>query len=244
MLLVSLELKNGLVSFYVSTKQLDIHQQEFWYLPKQKVLISTENQMVKPSLDKQRVFVFTDNRLPFYLKKIETPGLESSFWGFVDPQRPKMYRLSAVIWAPAFSLGPSIWNFLETHWRDIRLENKQLLKVPAARLMDFVFKVYRGDRRCDKSQLPAKRQHMMGRGNKLWFFDIYVPRAKMGSNQISKTAIHLKDKIRKQFRDTIPNYVHDIIIHIADNSSHSQAMYQYVKPFILEKQSRPDLPEF
>lgn len=237
MLFITVRDSQKKVSFYVSTRRLDKQQIQVWYLPEVETLVSTIHH-IDPQTKQIPVFIFTENCLPFYLRKIplrDQAGLHTDIWGFVDPKRPRLYKLSAIIWAPAFSIAPAIWSYLNENWPDIRIENKQMLKVPFSDLMDFIFKVYRGDRRCDKSQLPGKRQLMLGRGNKLWFFDIYVPRARIGSNQISKTAIFLKDRIRKQFRRYIPNYVHDIMIHISDNSSHSKAMFGYIEPFILDR---------
>lgn len=245
MLFITVRDSREQASFYASTKRMDKNQINVWYLPEEQTLVFITNSRI-PQTKKIPVFIFTENCLPFNLKKVNIgnkAGLNTEIWGFVDPKRPKLYKLSGIIWAPAFSLGPSIWSYVNENWPDVRIENKHLLKVPFSNLMDFIFKVYRGDRRCDKSQLPGKRQQMLGRGNKLWFFDLYVPRARIGSNQISKTAIYLKDRIRKQFRGYIPDYVHDIMIHISDNSSHSKAMYRYIEPFILDRKWIPALPE-
>ena len=218
------------ISFYVSTRRLHKSQKEFYYFEKDKLILSLGS-ITDINLNKnlgKPIYIFTQNTLPFNLEPIQ---IKSNYWGFRDPRRPKLYRLAVIIWPPAYYLASSIIESILSYNRLFQVDNNMDVQVPSNQFLKFILNVYKGDRRCDRSQLPWKWSHMRSRKNRIVFFDLYVPKAKIGSNLVSKTAVNVKYHVRKKFKHLIPDYVHDIIIHIADNSAHSQNMCQYVQSY-------------
>lgn len=230
MIWITIQNMSDTISFYTSTRRLHESQHEYYYDKQHQQLIPVNDMCIKTMtpINYQRIFIFTDDILPFFLKKV--PG-KNSYWGFSDIKRPKLYRLAIIIWPPAYRFVEEIINSILFYNSYYRIANKHHFHVPPKQFLSFIYNVYKGDRRCDKSQLPWKWDNMKSSKNQMVYFDLYVPKARIGSNMISKTAIEVKYFIRKKFKYQIPNYVHDIIIHIADNSSHSKNMYQYVKSY-------------
>ena len=95
-------------------------------------------------------------------------------------------------------------------------------------ILRFVMQVYRDDRRCDKTQLPNKCRHMIHYPMNLRFVKILVESPRVDNNKVSKTSVQIKEVIRGLYKRYVKNYVHDIVCHISDNSSHSRSMQQFV----------------
>lgn len=147
------------------------------------------------------------------------------FWAWLQPTTLKLYPLGAIIWSPAQEVATNIVDILMNQYRVV---NVTKFKVPNRTLVQFVKKVYLDDRRCDMSQLSGKCRHMYSHAPKYRFIKFLVPTARLDSNRVSQTSVDLKYMIRKRFKRLIPNYVHDIIIHISDNAGHTRNMERYV----------------
>jgi hypothetical protein len=147
------------------------------------------------------------------------------FWAWIQPTNIKLYPLGAIIWSPAQHVVSGIVEILSENYRIVK---NTKFKVPNNTLVKFVKKVYLDDRRCDRSQLSGKCRHMYHYAPRYQFVKFLVPHAKLDSNRVSQTSVDLKYRIRKQFKRFIPNYVHDIIIHISDNAVHTRNMERYV----------------
>ena len=149
----------------------------------------------------------------------------SIVWAWTNPKLVQLYPLGAIIWSPAHSVADDILDILMSKYRVIKSVS---FRVPNATLVKFVKKVYLDDRRCDRSQLSGKCKHMYPYPPKFRFVKFLVPYARLDGNRVSQTSVDLKYMIRRKFRQHIPNYVHDIIIHISDNAGHTRNMERYV----------------
>ena len=148
------------------------------------------------------------------------------FWAFLKPSPIKLYPLGAIIWSPANHVADQIINILSN---DYRITQVIQFHVPNQRLLKFVNKVYLDDRRCDRTQLSGKCRHMYNAPSTFRFVKFLVRSARLDGNRVSQTSVDLKYRIRKKFKRYIRNYVHDIIIHVSDNASHTRHMEQYVR---------------
>ena len=89
--------------------------------------------------------------------------------------------------------------------------------------------IYKGDKRCDKSQLPGKCRNMYSYKPNMKYLRFLVREPELDYMRVSQTAVKIKDIVRGKYRKKIPNYVHDIIFHVSDNASHSRSMEKFVK---------------
>lgn len=148
------------------------------------------------------------------------------FWVFPDKDHIKLYQLAALVWSPAQNYADEIVEILEKNYQVV--DNYDIL-VAKPKLLGFVRKIYQGDKRCDKSQLPWKCQQMLPYYPKIRYIKFLVKELDLDYMRVSQTAVMIKDIIRRQFKKRIPNYVHDIIFHISDNQSHSRSMETVIK---------------
>ncbi len=158
-------------------------------------------------------------------------GATLQFWIFKEPKYIKLYPLSAIVWPPAQRYADDITNIIN---RNYKLVKQYDVTVAKPKFLSFVRKIYKGDRRCDKSQLPRKCRHMNSYPLKMRYLKFLVEDADLDYMRVSQTAVKIKDIIRSNFKRKIPNYVHDICFHISDNASHSRSMDNYVKLEIRE----------
>ena len=188
-----------------------------------------------------KCFVFTDkidlfNTYQLSIKKSDNNvglnikwGSQSdevlNFWIFKNPKNLRLYPLAAIIWPPAQRYADDISKVLGNHYQITHIND---LFIPKQRLSSFVKNIYKEDLRCDKSQLPWKCRNMYPYTPNIRYIRFLVGNADLNTMKISKTAIKIKELIRKAYRDKIPNYVHDIIFHISDNASHARSMEKYV----------------
>ena len=56
---------------------------------------------------------------------------------------------------------------------------------------------------------------------------ILINNPKYDKQNVSHTAVKLKEKIRGIYKEKIENYYKDIIIHVSDNSSEGENIYNY-----------------
>lgn len=187
------------------------------------------------------LFVFTEytepfNTYPVYVnKETSPPGFSItrkrgrsdgfSFWCFLSPRKLRLYPLSIILWPPIYERSDDIVRLLDKYYRIVS-DYKFTLKKND--LLRFVMQVYRDDRRCDKTQLPNKCKHMIHYPMNLRFVKILVESPRVDNNKVSKTSIQIKEVIRGLYKRYVKNYVHDIVCHISDNSSHSRSMQQFV----------------
>lgn len=66
-----------------------------------------------------------------------------------------------------------------------------------------------------------------------FFIRVDNPAYTLYRNQyVIKDVIDMKNDIRKQFRELIPNYKHDIILHISDNSEQTEYIHTLIEKYI------------
>ena len=82
--------------------------------------------------------------------------------------------------------------------------------------------------RCDKSKLPGKCRNMYPYLSKMKYVEFLVENPELDHISVSQTSVKIKELIRGEFKNKIPNYVHDIIFHVSDNASHAKSMDQFV----------------
>jgi len=131
---------------------------------------------------------------------------------------------SLIIWNPAIGLINSIIadvpGILET--KEIKVSNEQL--------HDFIFDVYKLDTRCSHDiVLPPKIARLKKHGNDhlLIKFEIKNPVFQQGN---CVQAVRLKEQIRAKYKDSINNYIRDVIIHVADNYEQAKHIWELGEP--------------
>ena len=148
-----------------------------------------------------------------------------SFYVFKNPKKIRLYTLAAIIWPPAYNYSNEIAQIIEQHYH---ITKNNDFFVPKQRLSRFVKNIYKGDMRCDKSQLPSKCRHMYPYRPNMKYLQFLVEEPDLDKMRVSQTAVKIKELIRGGYQRKIPNYVHDIIFHISDNVEHAKSMDKFV----------------
>jgi len=136
-----------------------------------------------------------------------------------------MNIFTVIIWAPALKYADEICNLIPN------IISKEELIIKDDNLLNFINMVYELDERCTKSYLPDKVEHMKNCGEKHILITFNIPVVK--NKVLCKKAIRLKNQIRKIYSNKIPNYIRDIIIHIADNIEQSQHILFHHKKYVI-----------
>ena len=167
-----------------------------------------------------------DNKLSLNVEWGKTNNADMSFWIFKEPAYVKLYPLSAIVWPPAQQFSDDITEIVNKYYKVVKVFD---VDIKHPRFLKFVKNIYKGDRRCDKSQLPRKCRNMDSYPLRMRYIKFRVEDPDLDQMRVSQTAVRIKDVIRRKFRKKIPNYTHDICFHISDNASHSRSMDNYVK---------------
>jgi len=135
-----------------------------------------------------------------------------------------MNIFTAIIWSPALKYSDKIIEKIPN------ILSKEIIHIKEDKLLDFVNMIYELDERCTKSYLPNKVQHIKDFGEKHILITFNIPKLK--NKVFCKKAIKLKNQIRKNYYNKIPNYIRDIIIHIADNKEQSNHIILNYKKYL------------
>ena len=165
-------------------------------------------------------------------KGLDTNYKPLNFWVFNNYKKVPQYVLVAIIWPPAYHIRDDIINDIHSNYKVLKSFN---FKISKKRMLPFIKQVYRGDRRCDKSQLIHKYHNVCPNNGsthfQIGFIKFLVGNLDLDQLRVSNTSIQIKDNIRNKYKKQISNYKHDIIIHISDNEAHSFDMERIVKHF-------------
>lgn len=92
----------------------------------------------------------------------------------------------------------------------------------------FVDKVYELDVRCHKPYLPRKIDILKKYTQEIQFLVVLIDNPNYDQQNVSKTAVDFKEKIRSRYKQKIENYYKDIIIHVSDNSLEAENIYRII----------------
>lgn len=117
---------------------------------------------------------------------------------------------TAILWNTSYSLASEIIPLIPN------IEKRVSLKIED--ISDFIHHVYKLDKRCSHSiVLPPKIDRLSAESSR----DFYLLKFKIANptftNGVCNEAVELKEHIRKKFRDRIPNYIKDLVVHVSDD---------------------------
>ena len=125
-----------------------------------------------------------------------------------------------------------LWNPVEKYYNEIENIIKKDFTIlfnsekSINNMKTFVDKVYELDVRCHKPYLPKKIEILEKYKQKVKFLMILIDNPKYDKQNVSHTAVHLKEKIRSEYKEKIEDYYKDIIIHVSDNSIEAENIYK------------------
>ena len=128
-----------------------------------------------------------------------------------------------ILWNPAEKYYNEIENIIKKDFTILFNSEKSINNMKT-----FVDKVYELDVRCHKPYLPKKIEILEKYKQKVKFLMILIDNPKYDKQNVSHTAVHLKEKIRSEYKQKIEDYYKDIIIHVSDNSVEAENIYRLV----------------
>jgi len=128
-----------------------------------------------------------------------------------------------ILWNPAEKFYNEIENIIKKDFTIILNKEHKINNMKT-----FVDKIYELDVRCHKPYLPKKIETLEKYKQEIKFLLILIDNPKYDKQNVSNTAVQLKEKIRSEYKPKIENYYKDIIIHISDNSNEAENIYRLV----------------
>ena len=128
-----------------------------------------------------------------------------------------------ILWNPAEKYYNEIENIIKKDFTILFNSEKSINNMKT-----FVDKVYELDVRCHKPYLPKKIEILEKYKQKVKFLMILIDNPKYDKQNVSHTAVHLKEKIRSEYKQKIEDYYKDIIIHVSDNSIEAENIYKLI----------------
>ena len=133
----------------------------------------------------------------------------------------KSHFFSVILWNPVKQFYNDICKYIATN-HVILYENT----IKIENMDTFVQDVYEMDKRCYKPNLKFKIQHLEKYEQSVRILFILIDNPKYDKQQVSQTAVQLKENIRNIHKPLINNYYKDIIVHISDNSNEAESIYK------------------
>lgn len=130
---------------------------------------------------------------------------------------------SVILWNPVEKYYQEIQDLIEKKF-PIILNTEHSVK----NMKTFVDNVYKFDVRCHKPYLPKKVDILNTYNPKVKFFLILIDDPKYDTQNVSHTAIKIKEEIRSIYKPKIENYYKDIIVHISDNHVEAGNIYKLI----------------
>lgn len=137
-----------------------------------------------------------------------------------------------------------LWSPSETLWSDIIIElnnSHQVIKYLIYKFDDYeifennIINIYKTDDISIDKIKNIKLNSMKKYEYKFLYFEIKIDnpkyRTKSNGSNISQIVENIKLNIRNKYKNKIDNYIHDIIIHIADNSIQSKEIQTIISTF-------------
>ena len=128
-----------------------------------------------------------------------------------------------ILWNPAEKYYNEIENIIKKDFTILFNSEKSINNMKT-----FVDKVYELDVRCHKPYLPKKIEILEKYKQKVKFLMILINNPKYDKQNVSHTAVKLKEKIRSEYKQKIEDYYKDIIIHVSDNSVEAENIYKLI----------------
>ena len=131
------------------------------------------------------------------------------------------YNFSGFIWSPGKKFVNEILEYINKdfpvlHYYEFRFNDEELFEKS-------ILEIYTTDDIDPIKVKNIKIKNMINHGLSYVYFKFYIKdenyrKKSLTNNNISQTVESLKRYIRNKYKDNIQNYVHDILIHIADNN--------------------------
>jgi len=106
------------------------------------------------------------------------------------------------------------------------IEQKEI-KISKDALHDFIYDVYKFDKRCTHHKVLPKKIAKLKEYNDnhiMIKFEIKNP-TYSSKNKICNQAVRLKEKIRNKYKKNIKGYIKDVLIHVADDIPQSNHIW-------------------
>jgi hypothetical protein len=134
-----------------------------------------------------------------------------------------------VIWPPAFDLAKNI--LADISARSKVLESHVYSSIPD--MATLVREVYQSDD-IERWKVEKKVSHVVTNNSKIVTASILIVDAKYRDKKLSRSYIsssveELKSLLREKYKSQIPNYIHDVLIHIGDNPAMNREMVKVLR---------------
>ena len=153
--------------------------------------------------------------------------------GWVNSLRWKKIDIILIIWPPAFPFFDEINSFITKYYE---IKSFEITTIDEKRFEEFIFKLYEIDY-ANPQKVALKLDTLLNSPDySLGVVKISIPRPEMvvqdALNRVRcESAGDLKDKIRKKFKDRIPNYVYDVVIHSAEVNYQNKKILKILKQY-------------
>ena len=153
--------------------------------------------------------------------------------GWVNSLRWKKIDIILIIWPPAFPFIDEINSYITKYYE---IKSFEITTIDEKRFEEFIFKLYEIDY-ANPQKVALKLDTLLNSPDySLGVVKISIPRPEMvvqdALNRVRcESAGDLKDKIRKKFKDRIPNYVYDVVIHSAEVNYQNKKILKILKQY-------------
>jgi len=156
-----------------------------------------------------------------------------NFLGWVNSLRWKKIDIILIIWPPAFPFFDEINSYITKYYE---IKSFEITTIDEKRFEEFIFKLYEIDF-ANPQKVALKIDTLLNSpAYSLGVVKISIPHPEMvvqdALNRVRcESAGDLKDKIRKKFKDRIPNYVYDVVIHSAEVNYQNKKILKILKQY-------------
>ena len=153
--------------------------------------------------------------------------------GWVNSLRWKKIDIILIIWPPAFPFFDEINSYITKYYE---IKSFEITTIDEKRFEEFIFKLYEIDY-ANPQKVALKLDTLLNSpAYSLGVVKISIPQPEMvvqdALNRVRcESAGDLKDKIRKKFKDRIPNYVYDVVIHSAEVNYQNKKILKILKQY-------------
>ncbi len=168
-----------------------------------------------------------------YIRYIVYNRTVMNFLGWVNSLRWKKIDIILIIWPPAFPFIDEINSYITKYYE---ITSFEITTIDEKRFEEFIFKLYEIDF-ANPQKVALKIDTLLNSpAYSLGVVKISIPQPEMvvqdALNRVRcESAGDLKDKIRKKFKDRIPNYVYDVVIHSAEVNYQNKKILKILKQY-------------
>jgi hypothetical protein len=150
-----------------------------------------------------------------------------------------LHLFSIILWPPVQHLFSEIIGKIQ---KDISLIHG--MSINMGNMHQFIQKTYELDVRCHKPYLIDKEEFFKKFEPKIQLLQFVIETPNFDHQNVSQSAVQLKNKYRAMIKPQLNEYIRDIIIHVSDNETEAYNIVDYVKQLLLEGKYIIDTPQY